>query len=289
MPSWQSRLRATRTRLGVSREELARRSGVPAHTLRRWEDGSRRPPEDRLRALLDALDCPVAEANTLLGAAGFPTQHTLFPEERFPNYFYTAAELQIAVEDVPWPEFVLNDHAEIVAANVSMQALWRVDYAWEKAHRTPAQMNLLSVASDHRFAEHLVNWEEAIGGLVGALKGRPREPRSLDGVQDDPYFSAVLAEFARGDPAFLTRLINTWEVTPAREAKCRWIVPVIWNDADFGEMRFISVINVASEPAGLFFNDWMPLDAETWQVLERVKARGIPTMPPSKTKRRRRT
>lgn len=277
MPSWQSRLRATRTRLGVSREELARRSGVPAHTLRRWEDGSRRPTEARLRALLEALDCPSAEANAILDAAGFSMQHTLFPEERFPNYFYTAEELQTVVEDVPWPEFVLNDKAEVVAANFAIQALWRVDYAWEKAHRTPAQMNLLSVASDHRFAEYLTNWDEAVGSLISALKGSPREGPSPDDTQDDPYFNAVLAEFVRGDPMFLKRLINTWESTPPREPKCRWTVPIVWSDTDFGEMRFRSVINTASEPDGLAFQDWIPLDAESWQVLERVKARGIPS------------
>jgi hypothetical protein len=34
-----------------------------------------------------------------------------------------------------------------------------------------------------------------------------------------------------------------------------------------------SVVGTASEPGGLSFNDWQPLDAETWAVLERVKRR----------------
>jgi transcriptional regulator with XRE-family HTH domain len=276
--SWHELLIAARERLRVTRAELARRAGVPAGTLRRWEDGTRRPPEARLRALLEALDCPSAEANAVLKAAGFQVQHTLFPEDVFPNYYYTVEELQSAVEDVPWPEFVLNDRAEVVAANRAIQALWRVDYQWEKAHRTAAQMNLLSVASDHRFAEHLVNWEEAIGALIGAFKASPVQPRSPDDPSD-VYFNAVLGEFARGDPAFLQRLLRIWESTPPMEPKCRWTFPVVWRDDEFGTMRLINVINTASEPDGLAFNDWVPVDAESWAVLQRVKARGLPPGP----------
>ncbi len=258
----------------MTRAELAARSGVPADTIRRWEDGSRNPTLPRLLRVLDALDCPGAEANAILRGAGFPTQRTLFPSDRFPNYFYTVEELQQTVEEVPWGEFVLNDNVEVVAANSAIQAVWRVDFAQEKAKRASAQMNLLSVASDHQFAGRMVNWDECVATLASAFKGRPRDPHTLD--QPDPYFDAVLAEFARGDPAFLARLIEVFAATPAREPKCRWTYPVVWNDDDFGELRFIGVVNSASEPDGLAFNDWIPIDANSWEALEHVKARGLP-------------
>jgi hypothetical protein len=49
------------------------------------------------------------------------------------------------------------------------------------------------------------------------------------------------------------------------EPKCRWSFPIIWRD-DLGEMRFLNVINTASEPDGLAFNDWVPVDANAWAV-----------------------
>jgi transcriptional regulator with XRE-family HTH domain len=268
---WRSRLRATRERLGVSRAELARRSGVPADTLRRWEDGTRNPRHASLRAVLDALDCPSAEANALLAEAGFPPARTLFPGDRFPNYYYTAGELQDAVEQAPWPEFVINDNIEVVAANATVQALWGIDFAHEQSWRTSAQMNALIFASDHHFADRLVNWEEVVATLVSTFKGRPRDPHTID--EPDTYFDAVLAEFVRGDPAFLSRLIDIFAKTPAREAKCRWSYRVVWSDDEFGDMRFLGLVSTASEPDALAFQDWHPVDAATWDVLERVKTR----------------
>ena len=268
---WRSQLRATRERLGVSRAELARRSGVPANTLRRWEDGTRNPRHASLRAVLDALDCPSAEANALLAEAGFPPASTLFPGDRFPNYYFTVDELQDAVEQVPWPEFVINDNIEVVAANATAQALWLIDFAHEKSWRTSAQMNALIFASDHHFADRIVNWDEVVATLVSTFKGRPRDPRTID--EPDPYFDAVLAEFVRGDPAFLGRLIDIFAKTPARGPKCRWSYRVIWRDDEFGDMRFLGLVSTASEPDGLSFNDWHPLDAESWNILESVKAR----------------
>ncbi len=256
----------------MTRAELAALSGVPVETIRRWEDGSRNPTLARLLRVLDALDCPSAEANAVLEGAGFPTQRTLFPTDRFPNYFYTVEELQTVVEEVPWPEFVLNDNIEIVAANLLAQALWGIDLAEERRRRKPQQLNLLSVASGPEFISHVVNWDESVATLVSVIKGiGARHPHTLD--QADPYFNEVLAEFAKGDPGFLSRLLEIFVRTPGREPKCRWTYPVHWRDNEAGEMRFISVVNTASEPDALAFNDWIPIDAASWEVLAKVKSR----------------
>ncbi|HET9476483.1 MAG TPA: helix-turn-helix domain-containing protein, partial [Dehalococcoidia bacterium] len=173
---WRWVLRETRERLGVGRSEVASLSGVPADTIRRWEDGTRNPTMQRLLRVLGALDCPSATANAILEGAGFPAQQTLFPTHSFPKYFYTVEELQTVVEQVPWPEFVLNDNTELVAANASAQALWGIDFAHEKATRKPSQLNLLSVASDRLFTKHVLNWDEAVAILASVMKGRPRDP-----------------------------------------------------------------------------------------------------------------
>ena len=51
----------------------------------------------------------------------------------------------------------------------------------------------------------------------------------------------------------------------------RWHYDVTWRHAQ-GRMRFRGVVSTANEREGLAFNDWIPLDAETWLALERAKA-----------------
>lgn len=268
---WNERLRHGRDALGLSRSALGARSGVPAETIRRWEDGSRRPPEAKLRALLAELKIVGAESNEILEDAGYHSEPTLFPNWRFPDYFYSADELDSVVETMPWPEFVVDNNVQVVAANRAAQALWGVDFPAERRSRSRAQMNLLAVASDNRFADRLVNWDEVIGIMASVVKGQPRDPESLD--EPSAYFNEVMAEFARGDPAFLARFLKSFAAAPAREPKCRWTFRVVWMDDEFGEMRFVAMASTASEPAGLAFNDWIPVDADTWTVLEKVKSR----------------
>jgi transcriptional regulator with XRE-family HTH domain len=267
---WRQQLRAARSRAGLSQRELAERAGVSPETIRGYEAGRRRPNRDRLSALLSSLECTAYETNEILEAAGLLTPSTLFPSAEYPNYFFTIDELQNEVELVVWPEFVLNNANEVVAANAAVQALWGIDFARERESRTRAQMNLLSVASQRHFADRIVNWDECIATLAAVFKGRPVNPASLD--EPDPYFSEVLHEFAGGEPAFLARLLKIWVDTPARDAKVRWSYRVVWRDEEFGEMRFHAIVGAANEPGGLSFNDWIPLDAESWTILRELQS-----------------
>lgn len=269
--AWHARMREERERLSLTRPALARLVGVPTDTLRRWEDGSRRPSEARLRQVLEALKLAGAAGNEILSGAGYSPQPTLFPNWRFPGYFYKREELDAAVERVPWPQFVLDNNVEVIAANTAIEAVWGVDFAVERMRRTRAQMNLLSVASDLHFAERLVNWDECVAVMAATFKGQPQDPETLD--EPSVYLNAVLAEFAGGNPQFLRRLIDVFAKTPPREPKVRWEYPVVWRDEEFGEMRFMGVVTTASEPDGLGFNDWIPLDSETWAALTKLKGR----------------
>lgn len=56
-------------------------------------------------------------------------------------------------------------------------------------------------------------------------------------------------------------------------SQCRWSYRVVWRDLELGEMRFHCLVSTASEPDGLAFNDWHPVDSDTWSVLEQVTAR----------------
>jgi hypothetical protein len=45
---------------------------------------------------------------------------------------------------------------------------------------------------------------------------------------------------------------------------------VIWEDRDAGVMRFQAIITQANEAHGYAFNDWIPLDAESWENLKEL-------------------
>ncbi len=269
--SWREQLRAARRALGISLRDLALRTGLSYETVRGYENGRRRPSRDSLLSVLRHLGASAVDANAIVEAAGFAPEPTLFPEASYPSYFFKREELDDAVELVPWSQFVSNDDVAVMAANTAIQALWDIDFAHERRTRTRAQMSLLSVASDHKFADRVVNWDDVISVMASIFKGRPRRPASMD--EPDAYLSEVLAEFAKGDPAFLARLIAVWTAAEPMAAKVRWHYRVTWSDIEFGEMRFLCCATTCSEPDGFAFNDWHPIDAPTWQTLEQVKHR----------------
>ena len=269
--TWRVELRDARKRLGLSQRVLAEQVGVSTEALRGYESGRRNAPRERLEVLIAALKIPNATANAIRVSAGFAPVNFLFTGERDRNYFYTADELPAAVEEMPWPEFVVNDAMEVVAANTSAAALWDIDFAHEKAVRSRAQMNLLSMASDNHFAERLLNWDECISMFVSIFKATQPEPDSLE--SPNAYFGEVVNEFINGDPAFLARLLKAWAETEARDSKVRWWYPIVWEDREFGVMRLRGIASTASDPDALAFNDWIPVDAASWAVLEQVKSR----------------
>ncbi len=278
---WCGLLVAARRRLRVSREALAEASGVSAATVRAYETGRRRPRREHLEQLLFHLNIAFDETNAILEAAGFAPRRSRFTPETHPHYYYTQSELQQVIDAAPWPEFVMNDSTEVIATNAAVDALWGIDFAHERRTRTQVQRNILSVASEHRFAERVLNWEECVAAMATVLKARPQ---SLD--EPNPYFDAVLAEFARGDPAYLARLAEVWAKTPPHDSRVVWHYRVVWRDDEYGEMRFLATVAPASEPDGTGFNSWHPVDADSWSVLESVKARREGMAPARRVSRR---
>jgi transcriptional regulator with XRE-family HTH domain len=268
---WRTELRDARKRLGISQRVLAEQTGISFEAIRGYESGRRNATRDRLEALIAALKIPNATANIMRESAGFATVNFLFAGEHPRDFFYSLEELPAAVEETPWPQFVVNDAFEIVCANAWICAVWDVDFAEEQRTRTRAQMNVLSVASDHRFADRLKNWDEMIAMFVSIFKAPSPTSYSLDAPS--PYFNEVISQFLNGDPVFLARLLEIWKETKPRKPKVRSSYPIVWEHPEFGVMRFRGVITNASYPDALSFNDWIPLDAETWQVLTKARAR----------------
>ncbi len=271
--SWSHHLRSAREELGLSRPAAAELASVSAETIKGYELGRRKPSRELLEQIITALGIEQAERNSILTGAGFVGTATLFPPEVAPDYYFTRDQVAEEIERAPWPACVVNDRMDVVAANRLVLTLWDVDF--ERELTGPGERNLLSIASTPHFVERVENWEEAVGVAVAILKGHHTHRGGVSEPEDSSgYFASVLQHFLDGDPKYVARFLTVWQDTPAREAKCHWDFPVVWRDEDHGTLRFRVAISVASEPDGLMFNDWIPLDAATWEALERLKRKG---------------
>ncbi|MBI5285025.1 MAG: helix-turn-helix domain-containing protein [Chloroflexi bacterium] len=277
MEEWFVQLTRARNLLGVSQVDLAARSHVSLSSIKAYELGRRHPSRPYLTAILDALKIERGARNRILGAAGFvPDGLSIVPEELSivpgePAGTFTREEAAALIEELKWPAFVLDEYVGVVAANGMAQRLWGVDLREE--FTDSLDRNLLSVASDPRFADRLVNWDEAIGKIVSVFKRKEWGPRErLD--DPSPAFAVVLERFLAGDPKYVSRLVDIWQKTPSAiwDQKMRWSYPVVWKDPEAGVIRFECVVTVASHADSTNFNDWIPVGPESWAALDRVLA-----------------
>ena len=263
---WVQTLRAARRALGLTQAELARRAAVSVDTVSAYEQGRRRPTIGSLTAVLDALKLDRLEANQVRHALGFAADYLRLGEVN-PTYDFSVEELHEWVERTPWPQFVLDENIQVVVGNSVVQELWAVDF--EREFPTIQDRNLTSFATNRRFADRAVNWDEMVAYNVAVWKGHHLGPESLD--HPSPYFEAALRQIAKGDPDYIRRFLNVWEKTQAKTPKVRDRYRVVWCDPEHGEMRFLALSCAANQSAGLWFHDWIPVDADSWTVLEAMK------------------
>lgn len=188
-----------------------------------------------------------------------------------PRGTFTREEAAAHVETMPWPAFVIDEYVGVVGANSMAQRLWGVDLREEFSD--PVDRNLLSVASNPRFADRCVNWDEVVGTMVSVFKRKEwGAPEQLE--EPSPAFAAVLQRFLAGDPRYVSRLAEIWQQTPSAlwDVKMRWSYPVVWKDPDAGVMRFECVASAASHADSTAFNDWIPVGSSSWAALERMLA-----------------
>ena len=101
--TWRYKFKKARKKLGLTRREVAVRSGVSLESVRAYEGGQRNPTKARLIQLLHAIEATTYDANEILEAAGYSTPASMFPEEEYPDYFFSIEQLQSEVELVQWP------------------------------------------------------------------------------------------------------------------------------------------------------------------------------------------
>lgn len=260
-------LSRARLRLGVTQAELAERTHISANTIKAYEAGRRHPSRPYLVAILDALKIGREERNGILADAGYASDGYEIGPWGYGQFMFTADEAAAFIEAYDWPAFLLGEMMDLTAANATAQRLWHVDLTRE--YLEPGDRNMLSVASDPRFGPRVANLPDVLRVMASVFKGHHRGAETLD--SPSPLLASVLERFMTGDPAYLQLLLRAWQEAVPRTPKIRWEYPIVWSDPDVGMLRFRCLVNPATEPDGLAFNDWIPLDAQTWNGLHRLK------------------
>lgn len=268
MSDWSALLVAARTRLGVSQADLATRSHVSLPTVKAYEQGKRHPSRPYLTAILDALHVSVMERNAIMDAAGYAADHReIVPGVK--ELDLTPEESQAELDRLSWPAFVLNDASEVVFTNTIMELVWGVDLRSE--FQDVSDRSMLAVASDPRFADRLLNWDEAVSALAAVYKGHFRGGEDLE--EPSPSFKRVLDRFLSGDPAYVARFLQVWQDAPEATVNLRWHYRMVWDVPGIGAMDFDCVVSHCNQSEAWSFNDWIPRDAASWAVLDQLKAR----------------
>lgn len=262
---WHLTLRTARERRGMSRTDLARLTAISPETVRAYEAGRRKPSREALETILSALKLDRTEGNRVRLALGFAFDSRDYGTPSVADQF-TIPELEVELERLPWPAFAANELMEVVATNRAAERLFGVDLSREFLE-TPSR-SLLRQASNPRFADHCLNWDEAVGVMVSMWKGHHRGAESLE--NPSPYFQRLIQDFLKGDPKYVRRFLDLWQNTPAREPKVRVHYRVIWRDDTVGEMRLLGIQSPANMWEALGWHDWIPSNADSWERLTRL-------------------
>jgi transcriptional regulator with XRE-family HTH domain len=265
---WSQKLRGAREVLRLSRAQLARAAGVSPQTVKAYELGLRHPTRTVLASILDALKLERGLRDEILEAVGFAAMGSRIGPAAQGGYRFSPEEAAEYVSSLPWPAFILDDLMQVTAANSLVQRLWGVDI--ERDYPQLHERNLLRFATNPRFAGRLVNWDEVVITGIGVFKGHHLGRETISAPSS--YFAMVLEGLMKGDARYVSRFFKLWEDAPPATAKVRWGYPVVWQEPGGRTLRFQAIITEANEPKGLAFNDWIPVDAVTWECLAGLRS-----------------
>lgn len=265
MDEWRRALMRARQDAGLGRQALAHAAGISVETIRGYEIGRRHPRHQTLESLITVLGLDRGRANVIREAAGFAPVRTGFGGAT--DYYYTLPETAAAIERAPWPQFVVDDVFDIVAANKPVRALWGIrSIEQERGRRDGRSMNIFAFMARRDLVRHVVNWDEIVEVTASYFKGRPVVPT---GEADDEVLTGMLLEpFRDHDARFLERTQAAWKRAKPVAPKVRWDYHVQWRAVRAGTIRFHAFVSPANERDGLVFNDWIPVDTESWRRLQ---------------------
>jgi len=260
---WRAALRAQRERRKLSRDEVARRSGLSLGAIKAYESGARHPSLASMNALIDAIGIAREEANPIRAAAGFAVDLESLLRER---YIFDQANLREEIDAYPWPAFITNMAFDIVAANLAFERLWRVDLS-QPATKV-GERSFLARASEANLASRIVNYDEVLTFMIGLAKGDPRFAQNPE--RPAPWLRDAFATLFEGDPAYITRLMGLWESAPALPHRMRHLYSVVWNYVGGGVITFVGDLSIADIWNELSWNQWVPADVESWRLMKEV-------------------
>jgi len=265
---WRRDLRAARHNAGLTLEKLAERCGLSYEAVRGYENGRRRPTRKSLRKVLDALELSAADAALIIERAGFSPDQPIFSIASQPGYHFKLEELQPYIATLEWPAFVVDDGYRLIAVNRVAERLWGYRHAAELRKAPKDRRTLWSVASQHRFAEKIRNLEDVV--RVAAARYKGGLGRGLSFERSPADVNVVLQSLNLPDQDRLKRMSQIYSRTKPAPPRVRWDYHIEWEAPDVGLMRFHVVVTPANEPTGYGFNDWIPVDAASWERLTRL-------------------
>lgn len=263
---WRAALRRHRRERRLSLPEVARRSGLSLSAVKAYERGDRQPSRRALEAVLEAIGLPHDAANPIRAGAGFATAWHAILDRR---YVADLGEFRRHADERPWPVFITNQGTYVVHWNRAFEALLDLDVARE--FPDPLTRNLLSGAVLTRFAQCLVNYDEALEFLLGLVKGDPRERQDLD--RPAAWNRDQMQRLSDADPGELRRLLDAWDRAVPVAHKVRHQYRIAWRHRGTGPvLRFIGQLTVCDLWNELSWLEWTPADAATWLGLEALLA-----------------
>lgn len=166
---------------GLRREEVAYLSGV-SNTWYTWLEQGRDVNVSRevLASIANTLQLNEEEQRHIFQLAGYPVFTSAQPIERVIN-----RELQLVIDSIPYPTFVVDFRTNIVTWNEWYSLIFPVDFA-SKDEKQRNLTWLIFMNEDVR--KQIINWEEFAQYTVGVFRGY------YDQNHDDPWFQAFAEE-----------------------------------------------------------------------------------------------
>lgn len=266
-------LRSARDYLGLSRRQVAERSGMSQNMLLSIERGRRRPTEDRLARLMDVLELDGVTINairTALGMEPVASDLTRFiagqPQRRpywhFPyevNAARARERLPTTVAAHPWPCLIVDERCAIVAESGAMRRL--VGHSLLSGAE-PHTGHLLRTVFGNQFRSRVVNWPDLAGALIPA--NLRLELGSADGAGDASPLGPALGQLLKRHPQLEQALRELAGSARVAQPRARVVLPLVWHHDDGTLLAFICVIGSWTAHHRLWAIDWHPADAESW-------------------------
>jgi transcriptional regulator with XRE-family HTH domain len=264
MATWNEQLRELRRGRSRTPSDLAACSGISQSSIRSYELGRRHPTREHLSRLLDCLGADAPARNVILADAGFASAvavgtsvETSVPEKEAVQLLHRR----------PWPAFLVNHRADVLAVNAVAQRFLGLPPARPGA----PYPSILTFATRRALASKCENWDMAVIVMIRGFKAGNPQAGTLD--TPSPAFTRLLEAVCAGDPALVAKFTELWSNMPPWRGPFAGVVyETIWKGGGRQRIRFDCAINCVNAEAGLYFHDWIPADSTSFRLLEKQLA-----------------